>query len=171
MEYRTHHEEVWIGLGSNIEPRIEHLREGTAKVLRLPDTRLLAASSLYMSDPVGEGFSDDFINGVLGIYTPLEPRPLLLALLQIEKEMGRDRETSLDRYIDLDILFYGERIIEVPGLTVPHPSLCERRFVLEPLVEVAPHFRHPVEGLTAVELLSRLEAGQRVEQLPMTFLP
>jgi 2-amino-4-hydroxy-6-hydroxymethyldihydropteridine diphosphokinase len=100
-----------------------------------------------------------FINMAAEVETPLPPEHLMDTLLAIERELGRDRSATVPkgpRTIDLDLLLYDDRIIDAPGLTIPHPSMHERRFVLEPLVEIAPNAVHPVLKRTARELLAGL---------------
>ena len=161
---------AWIGLGSNRGDSSALLRLAAGSLLGLPGSELVAASHLYRTAPVGEGFSGDFFNAVLGLRTRLSPGELLARCQRIEAELGRDRETSPDRTADLDILLFGDLVVSEPGLEIPHPRLAERRFVLEPLAEVAPEQIHPVSGKTIGELLSSLEEKQRTERLEAKLL-
>jgi 2-amino-4-hydroxy-6-hydroxymethyldihydropteridine diphosphokinase len=120
----------------------------------------LKASSFYETDPVGYTAQPKFVNAVAQVETELSPEELMQTLLAIERELGRDRAATVPkgpRTIDLDLLLYDDRVIDTPGLTVPHPAMHERLFVLEPLVEIAPHVVHPVLMRTARELLDGLD--------------
>ena len=152
-------------MGSNLGDRIKNVRTAAANLLALPGHSLVAASSLYRCEPIGEGFNFDFINAVVGLQTSLNPHELLQACRKIENQMGRDKATEPDRAIDLDILFFEDIVLEETELVIPHPRIAERRFVLEPLAEAAPDLIHPVLGCTAGELLSALGESQRVERL------
>jgi 2-amino-4-hydroxy-6-hydroxymethyldihydropteridine diphosphokinase len=143
---------AYVGLGSNLGDR-----EGTirAAVAELPG--VVAVSTLRETDPVGVTEQPRFLNGVLELETDLSARELLDALLAVERRLGRERrERWGPRTIDLDLLLYGDEVIDADGLTVPHPRLHERRFVLEPLADLAPTLEVP--GLGRVEkLLAELD--------------
>ena len=129
-------------------------------------TRLVAVSSLYETDPVGEGYSSPFINGVAELFTELSPRAVLTAALSIEADFGRDRSKAEPaRPMDLDLLLFGDLILDEPDLTIPHPRLHERRFVLEPLAEIAPNFIHPVLKEKISDLLKGLSDPHQVRRL------
>ena len=129
-------------------------------------TRLVAVSSLYETEPVGEGYPSPFINGVAELSTELNPRAVLSAALSIEAGLGRDRSKAEPaRPMDLDLLLFGDLILDEPDLTIPHPRLHERRFVLEPLAEIAPSFIHPVFKEKISDLLNRLSDPHRVRRL------
>lgn len=153
-------ETAYIALGSNLEEPQRQLQAGFAALARLPDTQLVAQSSLYRSAPVGYANQPDFVNAVAVIHTTLTPRTLLDALLSIERMHGRVREfPNAPRTLDLDIALYGERVINEPGLTVPHPRMHQRAFVLAPLAEIAPDAQVPGHGrvrdlLAAVDVAS-----------------
>lgn len=154
---------AYIGLGSNLGASEATLGEAFEALGRLPKTRLAARSSLYGSAPIG-AFGPDFVNAVAHLDTALEPQALLAHLQAIETAHGRERpEPNAPRTLDLDLLLYGERRIDEPGLTVPHPRLHERAFVLVPLLEIAPDAEVPGRGRAAAMLAS--VAMQRVTRL------
>lgn len=138
----------YIGLGSNLGESREQLRSALAEIGRLPDTRVLACSSLYRSAPVGYLDQPDFVNAVARIDTTLTPQALLAALLNIEQHYGRERIFhNAPRTLDLDVLLYGDLQLHEHGLTVPHPEMHRRAFVLLPLLELAPDCTIPGAGL------------------------
>jgi len=140
---------AWIGLGANLGDREAALRAAVRAIAALPGTQVLRTSSLYRSAPVDAG-GPDYLNAVAEIATLLEPRALLAALQAIELGAGRERPyRNAPRTLDLDILLYGEQCITTLALTVPHPRMHERAFVLLPLAELAPE-RVPPEALRAV---------------------
>jgi 2-amino-4-hydroxy-6-hydroxymethyldihydropteridine diphosphokinase len=146
---------VFLGLGSNLGDREAQLRRALAGLARR-GMELGPRSSLYETEPVGGPPQGWFLNAVARGETELSPEALLAACLEVEAEQGRVRaERNGPRSIDVDILLYGDRVIDAPGLRIPHPRLQERRFVLEPLAELAPALRHPVSGLSMRELLAR----------------
>lgn len=154
--------EVCLGLGSNLGDRRANLRR-TLELLA-GHCRLIAVSSLYETEPVGYKDQGWFLNCAGRVDTDLEPRPLLEFLKSIEKQLGRaSRIKSGPRTIDLDILFYGERVVQEEGLTVPHPRLHERLFVLAPLSEIAPALVHPLLGKTIRELADLLQSREQVK--------
>ena len=137
---------AYIGLGANLGAPAQAVRDAVAQLSRLPQTTLVRASSLYSSAPV-DASGDDFVNAVALIDTGLAPQALLKALQQIELDFGRQRPfRNAPRTLDLDILLYGDRIIDEPGLHVPHPRMCTRAFVLLPLLELAPGVDVPGKG-------------------------
>lgn len=153
-----------VGLGANLGDPPGQLREAIAAIGRLPATTLAAVSSFYRSAPLGYVDQPDFINAAVAIDTALEPAALLAALRAIEAAAGRRRSfANAPRPLDLDLLLYGDREIDEPGLTVPHPRLHERAFALAPLVEIEPDAAIPGRG-RAAELLAAL-VDQRVERL------
>jgi 2-amino-4-hydroxy-6-hydroxymethyldihydropteridine diphosphokinase len=147
-----------IALGSNLDdPRLQ-VERGFAALAALPRTRLLARSRLYRTPPWGMPDQPDFINAAVRLETTLTPRELLDALLAIEARAGRMRGArNGPRILDLDLLLYGNRVINEPDIVVPHPRLHERAFVLLPLVDVAADFEVPGRG-RVVELLQRVDA-------------
>jgi 2-amino-4-hydroxy-6-hydroxymethyldihydropteridine diphosphokinase len=162
-------EMAYIALGSNLKDPQRQLHAGFAALSRLPDTQCIARSSLYRSAPVGYADQPDFVNAIAAISTALAPRALLDALLAIEREHGRVREfPNAPRTLDLDITLYGERTIEEPGLSIPHPRMHERAFVLVPLAEIAADAIVPARGrvrellagvdVTSVSILKEIAA-------------
>lgn len=149
--------DAYVALGANLGDRLASLDAAVAALGVLPDTEVLAVSPWIETDPVGYLDQPRFLNGVAKMRTILEPRALLEALLAIELGLGRTREGARfgPRTIDLDLLVYGDAELDEPGLTVPHPRLHERRFVLEPLAAVAPGLDVPGRGRVA-DLLAQL---------------
>jgi 2-amino-4-hydroxy-6-hydroxymethyldihydropteridine diphosphokinase len=147
-----------VALGSNVEPRREHLAGALAALAALPGTRLLAASRLHETAPVDcPPGSGPFLNAAALLETELPPRALLAALQQIEAAHGRARGVpNAPRTLDLDLLLHGESVLQEPDLALPHPRLHERRFVLEPAAEIAPELRHPLLQRSLRELLAAL---------------
>jgi len=146
---------VFLGLGSNLGDR-EAALEGALERLAVRGFRVTRRSSLWLTEPVGGPPQGWFLNAVAEGETALRPEALLEACLATEREMGRVRaERNGPRTIDVDILFFGDERCASPGLVIPHPRLHERRFVLEPLAEIAPRFVHPALGLTVREMLAR----------------
>ena len=155
---------VYLALGSNMGDREELIARAVRAVGELTGTHCLARSALIETDPIGPGPQGKYLNGVLAIETTLPPRELLRALLGIESALGRDRAKSErwgPRTIDLDILLYGDLELNEPGLTLPHPRLAQRRFVLAPLAELAPELVVPGLGVSVRDLLSKLDASER----------
>jgi len=154
-----------IGLGANLNDPAAQVEYALAELGRLPGTRLIARSSLYASAPVGYVDQPDFINAVAQVETSLAPRALLLALLDIEHRHGRERSfRNAPRTLDLDLLLYGDAHFHEEALTLPHPRMCERGFVLLPLLEIAPDTVIPGRG-RAADWLSAC-ADQHVAVLP-----
>jgi 2-amino-4-hydroxy-6-hydroxymethyldihydropteridine diphosphokinase len=147
----------YVALGSNLGDR-EGTIHSAITALRQHGS-VDAVSSFYETAPVGMVEQPDFLNAVVALRTALPPQQLMAALLRIEQQHGRDRSASVPkgpRTLDLDLLSYGDVKMETPTLTLPHPSLAERRFVLVPLTEIAPQWRHPDTGKSAAILLSEL---------------
>ena len=154
-------ERVYIGLGSNLGDREANLRMALNSLAEISGTRLEAISRVYESAAVGPGDQGPYLNAAVAISCDQTPDALLAALLAIELRAGRDRGQDVKRWaartLDLDLLFYGDACIEEPGLSVPHPRVHERRFVLEPLCDLAPDYIHPREGVTIAELARKLQ--------------
>jgi len=154
-----------IGLGANLNDPAAQVEYALAELDRLPATRLIARSSLYASAPVGYVDQPDFINAVAQVETELAPRALLAALLDIEHRHGRERSfRNAPRTLDLDLLLYGNAHFHEEGLTLPHPRMCERGFVLLPLLEIAPDTTIPGRGRAADWLAGCMD--QNVAALP-----
>jgi 2-amino-4-hydroxy-6-hydroxymethyldihydropteridine diphosphokinase len=148
-----------IALGSNLESRFgdreANLQEAVRRIEALGEVR--AVSSFYDTEPVGYLEQPRFLNAALVVETELKPVALMQGLLSIERAMGREREGAVakgPRVIDLDLLLYGDWVMWSEELMLPHPAMAERRFVLEPLAEIAPEWVHPVLGVTVRELLA-----------------
>lgn len=156
---------AFIGLGSNLGDPAEQVRAGMAALARLDETRVEACSSLYRSAPVGRQDQPDFVNAVCRVRTGLAPAALMQQLLEIETVHGRERrgEKGGPRTLDLDLLLYGDEAIHSESLTVPHPRLHERAFVLYPLSELEPDLVIPGHGPVR-ELLAAC-AGQRLQKM------
>lgn len=156
----VHH--AYIGFGANLGDRLAACRKALTRLASLPGCRLVRVSSLYETEPVGVTDQPRFINGVALVETEGDAYWLLRQLLAIEEDLGRVRGARWGpRTMDVDLLFFDEEIITLAELSVPHPRLHERRFVLQPLHEIAPGLRHPVLGKSVGELLEALgdEAG------------
>lgn len=151
---------AYIGLGSNLDDPESQVRRACDALARLPDSRLMRVSPLYRSDPVGPPGQPDYINAVAMLETALPPESLLDALQGIEQAHGRERlEHWGPRTLDLDILLYGDQRIASDRLTVPHPYLAERPFVLYPLADIAPDIVVPGHGPLADLLADCPPAG------------
>jgi 2-amino-4-hydroxy-6-hydroxymethyldihydropteridine diphosphokinase len=155
---------AYLSLGSNVGDREGHLREAVEQLRRLGER--IRLSSLYETEPVDFTEQAWFLNCVAALETTLGARELLDEVVAIERTMGRRRTRDKGpRTIDIDILLFGKSVVEEPGLTIPHPALAERRFVLEPLAEIAPELVHPVLGKTVRQLRDALPPGQEVRRI------
>jgi 2-amino-4-hydroxy-6-hydroxymethyldihydropteridine diphosphokinase len=154
--------EVLLGLGANLGDPRRQLAEAVARLGTLVED--VRVSSVYRTEPVGHRDQPDFYNLVVGGWTSLPPLELLRGMLTIERALGRERTfANAPRTIDIDLLAYGRVVMETPELTLPHPRIAHRGFVLHPLAEVAPDWVHPVLARTARELLSAAGSLERVE--------
>ena len=159
------HKIVYLSLGSNLGDRAANLQTAVLQLAGLG--KAVAVSSFYETEPVEMTAQPWFLNCAVKLDTEKMPRQLIAGILAIEQSMGRQRKQKKGpRIIDIDILLFGTSIIEIPPLTVPHPKMHERRFVLEPLGEIAPDARHPVFRRTVRELRDALPPGQTVKKLP-----
>jgi 2-amino-4-hydroxy-6-hydroxymethyldihydropteridine diphosphokinase len=155
---------VYLGLGSNVGERDEMLQAAIDR-LQSRELRILRASSIYETEPQGRRNQRWFLNLVVEAQTDLFPRQLLGRIARIEQELGRRRMLANGpRTIDIDILFYGSFVVETRELKIPHPRFAERRFVLAPMVELAPDLRDPVSRRTMRELLPAT-AGQGLRKV------
>jgi len=157
------HKVVYLSLGSNLGDRDANLRNAIERLRGVGNP--VAISSFYETEPIDVVSQPWFLNCAVKLDTEKMPRQLITAILSLEQEMGRQRkQQKAPRTIDIDILLFGSSIIEIPSLTIPHPRMHERRFVLEPLAEIAPDARHPVFKRTIRELREALPAGQTVKK-------
>lgn len=148
---------VYIALGSNVGCKRDNMAQAVQLIADLPATQVVKSSSLYETEPWGKTDQDEFLNQVIEIETALQPGKLLQELQNIEIKMGRQRKEKWGpRLIDLDILLYGNEVIDDPQLTIPHPYLRERLFVLVPLAEIGAELQFPDDGATIEEVLSRV---------------
>lgn len=158
---------AYLSLGSNVGDREGHLREAIARLEGAG--RVVAVSSFYETEPVEFTKQSWFLNCVVGLETEATAEQLMAALLRIELEMGRERnQRKGPRTIDIDIVLFGDLLVDSATVTVPHPALHERRFVLAPLAEIAGRVKHPVLKKTVRELLAELPEGQEVRRLEQT---
>ena len=159
---------AYIGIGSNLGDRKANTREAVERVSKLPATRIVRASSLYESEPLGDA-KTWFVNSVIELETEFPPDELLKRTKAIEKAMGRKRVKGKrwgSRVIDLDILLCDQEIVDTRSLKIPHPEMHKRRFVLLPLAELAPHVVHPHLGQSVSALLATVRDQKRVTLLP-----
>ena len=156
---------VYIGIGSNVGDRIENLRQALKYLDGIMSLERLSAT--YETAPRYVLDQPPFLNMAVGGDTPLEPLLLLEKLKKFEIDIGRvpTEERYGPRAIDLDILFYGSDVVNEPGLSIPHPLMAEREFVLRPLADIAPNFRHPVMGCSVAEILSMLEGEPEAQMV------
>ncbi|MFZ0199456.1 MAG: 2-amino-4-hydroxy-6-hydroxymethyldihydropteridine diphosphokinase [Candidatus Sulfotelmatobacter sp.] len=155
---------VYLSLGSNVGDCESGLRSALARLAAIG--RVVAVSSFYETEPVEFTQQPWFLNCVLALETSQTPTELMASILRIEQEMGRTRvQNKGPRVIDIDILLLDDAVVDSPEVTIPHPALRERRFVLEPLAEIAPELPHPVLHKTIRELRDALPPGQIVRKL------
>jgi 2-amino-4-hydroxy-6-hydroxymethyldihydropteridine diphosphokinase len=149
---------AYIALGTNLGDRLANLL--SARQALPPDVRVLASSPIYKTPPWGVLDQPDFFNQVIQVETDLSPKKLLAHLKRLEVELGRVPSIRFGpRLIDMDILFFDDLCLDITGLTIPHPRLAERAFVLVPLADLAPELRHPCSGKTVAEMLAQIDAS------------
>jgi 2-amino-4-hydroxy-6-hydroxymethyldihydropteridine diphosphokinase len=159
---------AFVGVGSNLGQKQENCLQGIAALTSDGHSRLLNQSRLYRTEPIGYLDQGWFVNCVAQILTCLDPFQLLAVLQNIQKQAGRVQDAIRfgPRILDMDIIFYDATVIDHPGLTLPHPRMHLRRFVLKPLCDMDPTLRHPILDQTVQQLLDNLEdAGQGVVEL------
>ena len=151
---------AYVGIGSNLDDPERQVRRAIEALASMPETRLVRASRLFRTAPWGRTDQPGFVNAAAEIATTLSPRALLDALLAIERAQGRHRDGTRwgPRTLDLDVLLYGDRVIDEPGLAVPHPHLAERAFVLLPLADLDPALHVPGRGRIS-ELLRNVDTN------------
>jgi len=157
---------AYIGIGSNLDDPERQVRRAIEALASMPETRFVRASRLYRTAPWGRTDQPAFVNAAAEIATTLSPRALLDALLAIERAQGRHRDGTRwgPRTLDLDVLIYGDRVVDEPGLAIPHPHLADRAFVLLPLADIDPALHVPGKGRIS-ELLRKVDATG-IEPLP-----
>jgi 2-amino-4-hydroxy-6-hydroxymethyldihydropteridine diphosphokinase len=162
-------ERILIAIGSNLGDSVQICVAAIERLRKHPDLQVLGTSSLYRTSPLMHADQPWFINGVVLGETALLPQDLLRVIQEMEQDFGRDRQIRWGpRTLDLDLLAYGDHEVNLPELTIPHPQLHQRRFVLEPLLEIAPDWVHPTLNVSVRDLLHRLsdEGGnQEVQRL------
>lgn len=160
---------AYVGIGSNLGDALENCKRAIQDIAADGRNHLLKCSPFYRTEPVGKKDQAWFINGVIAVETSLGLREFLDFLLDIERKMGRERgERWGPRVIDLDILFFGDKVLNEDGLQVPHPRLHERRFVLVPLNDIASQLEHPLLAKTISQIISELPEGEKVIPVPAT---
>jgi len=156
----------YIGIGSNLGNALKNCQRAIESLSVIKEIELTRVSSFYKTEPIGIENQNLFINAVVEIKTVLSARNLFNALQNIEKDIGRKREVKGGpRIIDLDLLFYGQELIQDADLIVPHPEIHKRRFVLEPLSEISSYFIHPAFGVSIRGLKERLSDNKMVEKI------
>jgi 2-amino-4-hydroxy-6-hydroxymethyldihydropteridine diphosphokinase len=156
----------YIGIGSNLGDSLRNCKHAVENLSEAESIKLIRASSFYRTEPVGMEDQNYFVNAVVEIETDISARNLLQLMQNIENEMGRKRKAKGGpRVIDLDLLFYGQNVIKEQDLTVPHPEIHKRRFVLEPFYEIASYFIHPSFGVSIRGLKDRLDDNKIVEMI------
>lgn len=156
---------IFLCLGSNLGHREENIRHALIE-LEEARVRIVKASSLYETEPVLYVEQDSFVNLVISCITNISPRQLLHTLKKIERKLGRTKSFRYGpRIIDIDILFYGDKIVELQNLSIPHRGIADRKFVLVPLNEIAPTFIHPLLNMTITELLAECKDQSSVLKL------
>jgi 2-amino-4-hydroxy-6-hydroxymethyldihydropteridine diphosphokinase len=155
---------AYLSLGSNLGDRKHNLSEAIRRLHSLG--RVVSVSSFYETEPMEFTDQPSFLNCAAALESAMQPGQLMAKLLHIEKEMGRQRiQKRGPRSIDIDMLLFDSAVVNTPELTLPHPAMAQRRFVLEPLAEIAPDLRHPTLEKTVRLLLAELPEGQKVRKI------
>jgi 2-amino-4-hydroxy-6-hydroxymethyldihydropteridine diphosphokinase len=162
-------ETAFVGLGSNLGNGKNNLQTAWRLLELVEGITTRRLSSPYLTAPVGMDTAQWFTNAVGMLETSLPPEQLHAEMMRIELQMGRRRDQTRDRQIDLDLLYYGHRVLALPDLTVPHPELHKRLFVLAPLAEIAPEYLHPVLKLSSAAMLAAIPPGQTAEKSDWQF--
>ncbi len=165
MAQLTTDHRVYLSVGSNLGDKLDNCLKGVAMLTDSEESTLLRVSTFYRTSPVDYTDQDWFVNAVVEILTGLDPEALLDRLIDIQQHMGRKTDAVRfgPRVLDLDILLYDDRVIQSPRLTIPHPRMHKRAFVLQPICDIDPTIIHPVLGTTVGRLLDALEDdGQQV---------
>lgn len=168
---------AYIGFGSNIGERLTYIQNSLHSLSGVEGITLKTISSIYKTEPVGNVAQDDFLNGVVSLETSLSPHTLLHTLKDIEISIGRQHRTHWGpREIDMDILIYNDLCLQTPDLTIPHPEMHLRRFVLAPLAEIAPNLSHPILNKSILSLLLSVNDDNSVikdksSSVNITFYP
>jgi dihydroneopterin aldolase/2-amino-4-hydroxy-6-hydroxymethyldihydropteridine diphosphokinase len=154
---------AFIGIGSNLGDKEKNIEDAIRLISESGFTKIVKISSLYKTEPVGYVKQDWFVNAVIKVKTKLSPKELLDSLSEIEKDLGRERVKKWGpRIIDLDILFYDKLILNEEGVTIPHPHLHERNFVLKPFCKIEPEFIHPILNKSILMLYNELQKKEKV---------
>lgn len=156
---------AYLSLGSNMGDKVSYIQQAVSFLQESGEVTLVRSSTLYETEPWGYKNQDWFVNAVIEVKTKFSPQELLAHCQAVEKKLGRGRNPAIpwgERTIDIDILFYGTQIISEPDLKIPHVHMHERAFVLVPLLELIPEFKHPVLDKTILELHEELETPEDV---------
>ena len=162
---------VFIALGSNVGDRMAHFAEAARRLTLVLEPGTMRSSAVYETAPIGPVGKNPFLNAVVEGRAAMSARELLGHMQQVEAALGRQLPREGPRTIDLDLLFYDDQIIDEPGLTVPHPRLHERVFVLKPMADLDDAWRHPKLGRTVSELLSQLDVGSGILAVAAPEIP
>jgi len=160
-------EHVFLGIGSNVGDRLRFLGDAVLKLRSVPATRVVKVSSVYETEPVGIKNQSDFLNAAVAVQTAIGAEELYAHIKFIEKAIGRvGRARWGPREIDIDILLYGDRVIDTPTIVIPHREMLNRRFVLQPLAEIGPSTVHPLTHKTIEELIAECKDSNLVRKSP-----
>lgn len=161
---------AYLGLGSNLGDRFKNLSEAIQRLNSVEGIEVREVSAVYETDPVGDSSQPKYLNAAIRVETTLEAKKLLKACMTVERSMGRVRRAQWEsRVIDIDVLFYDNEVMSTKELTLPHPLLHEREFVLRPLADIAPDLVHPMLDESIAQLLEEVEPGgvERLDDLTL----